>query len=59
MKKFIDKGQKVYVRRFSEAKVRCMKDVNPCIRENTPFHVLLHVRKNDLNSDLLPERTAK
>ena len=59
MKKFIDKGQEVYVKRFSEAKVKCMRDVNPCIRENTPVHVLLHVRKNDLNSDLLPERTAK
>ena len=27
--------------------------------ENDPHHVILHVGTNELNSDLLPERTAK
>ena len=28
-----------YERSFSGAKVKCMKDVNPCIREKNPDHV--------------------
>ena len=34
LKKSIDKNRNVYVRSFSGAKVKCMKDyVKPCIRE--------------------------
>ena len=40
---------KVYVKSFSGAKVRCMKDyAKPSIREN-PDHVILHIGTNDLN----------
>ena len=53
-------NQKVYVRSFSGAKVKCMKDyVKPCIRENDPDHVILHVGTNEMNSELPPERMAK
>ena len=53
-------NQKVYVRSFSGAKVKCMKDyVKPCIRENDPDHVILHVGTNEMNSELPPERIAK
>ena len=41
----------VYVRHFSGAKVRCMKDyLKPSLREN-PDHFVLHVGTNDLDSD--------
>ena len=41
----------VYVRGFPGAKVKCMKDyVKPCIRENNPENVILHVGTNELNS---------
>ena len=37
-----------------------MKDnAKPCIRENDPDHVILHVGTNEQNSELLPERIAK
>ena len=37
-----------------------MKDyVKPCIRENDPDHVIMHVGTNEMNSELPPERTAK
>ena len=37
-----------------------MKDsAKPCIRENDPDHVILHVGTNEPNSELLPERIAK
>ena len=53
-------NQKVYVRSFSGAKVKCIKDyVKPCIRENDPDHVILHVGTNEMNSELPPERIAK
>ena len=49
----------VYVRHFSGAKVRCMKDyLKPSLKEN-PDHFVLHVGTNDLDSDRLPELTAK
>ena len=50
----------VYVRIFSGAKVKCMKDyVKPCIREKNPDYVIFHVGTNELNSELPPERIAK
>ena len=55
-----DKNHKIYVRSFPGAKVKFMKDyAKPCIRENDPDHVILHVGTNELNSELLPQRTAK
>ena len=55
-----DKNHKIYVRSFAGAKVKCMKGyAKPCIRENDPDHVILHVATNELNSELLPERIAK
>ena len=60
MKKSIDKNHNVYVRSFSGAKVKCMKDyVKPCIREKNPDYVIFHVGTNELNSELPPERIAK
>ena len=51
--------QNVYLRSFTGAKVKCMKDyVKPCIRENDPDQIM-HVRTNEMNSELLPERIAK
>ena len=53
-------NQKVYVRSFTGAKVKCMKDyVKPCIGENDPDHVIMHVGTNEMNSELPPERIAK
>ena len=53
-------NQKVYERSFTGAKVKCMKDyVKPCIRENDPDHVIMHVGTNEMNSELPPERIAK
>ena len=55
-----DKNHKIYVRSFAGSKVKCMKDyAKRCICENDPDHLILHVGTNELNSDLLPERTAK
>ena len=37
-----------------------MKDhVKPCIKENNPEYVILHVGTKELNSELTPERIAK
>ena len=53
-------NQKVYLRSFTGAKVKCMKDyVKPCIRENDSDHVIMHVGTNEMNSELPPERIAK
>ena len=58
MKKSIDKNH-VYVRCFSGAKVKCMKDyVKPCIREKNPDYVIFHVGTNELNSELALKRIA-
>ena len=60
MTKKTDKNHKIYVRSFPGAKVKCMKDyAKPCIRENDPDHVILHVGTNELNSELLPKRIVK
>ena len=49
----------VYVRHFSGAKVRCMKDyLKPSLREN-PDHFVLHVGTNDLDSDRSPDLMAE
>ena len=56
IKKFIRKQSKT----IPGAKVKLMKDyVKPCIRENNPEYVILHVGTNELNSELTPERIAK
>ena len=49
----------VYVRHFSGAKVRCMKDyLKPSLREN-PDHFVLHVGTDDLGFDRSPDLIAK
>ena len=49
----------VYVRHFSGAKIRCMKDyLKPPLRQN-PDHFVLHVGTNDLESDRSPDLIAK
>ena len=49
----------VFVKRFSEAKVRCVKDhMKPSLHAN-PDHFVLHIGTNDLNSDRSPELIAK
>ena len=49
----------VYVRHFSGAKVRCMKDyLKPSLKEN-PDHFVLHVGTNDLDSDRSPDLIIK
>ena len=59
-KKSIDQNYNVYVRSFSGANVKYIKDyVKPCIREKYPDYVIFHVRTNALNSELPPERIAK
>ena len=51
---------KFFVRSFSSAKVKCMKDyVKPCIRENEPDHIILHVGTNNLSSEQSAERIAR
>ena len=57
LKKSAYKNHDVYVRSFSGAKVKCMKDqVKPCICEKNPDYVIFHVGTNELNSELPPER---
>lgn len=46
----------VYVRNFPGPKVRSMKDyTKPCIREENPDHIILHVGTNELNSRKMAE----
>ena len=60
IKNSLGNNNNVYVKSFSEAKVKCMKDyVKPCIRENNLEYVKLHLETNELNSELTPERIAK
>ena len=60
LKKSLRQNQNVFVRSFSGAKIKCMKDyVKPCIRENNPEYIILHVGTNELKSDSTPERIAK
>ena len=50
---------KVYVKHFSRAKTKCMKDyIKPSQRENSD-HYILHVGTNDLCLDRSPELIAK
>ena len=50
---------KVFVKSFSGAKVRCLKDhVKPSLRKNMD-HFALHMGTNDLNSDRSLELIAK
>ena len=50
---------KVYVKHFSGAKTKCMKDyIKPSQRENSD-HYILHVGTNDLYLDRSPELIAK
>ena len=50
---------KVYVKHFSGAKTKCMKDyIKPLLRENSD-HYILHVGTNDLCLDRSPELIAK
>ena len=50
---------KVYVKHFSGAKTKCMKDyIKPSQRENSDHHIL-HVGTNDLFLDRPPELIAK
>ena len=46
---------KVYVKQFSDARTTCMRDyIKPSLREN-PYHFILHVGTNDLNTEGSPE----
>ena len=49
MSKMLNNKHKVFVRSFSCAKTTCMRDyVKPCLRENNPEHVVLHMGTNNL-----------
>ena len=55
----IEKNHNVYIRSFSGAKIKCMKDyVKPYIHEKNPDNVIFHVGTNELNSELPPEIIA-
>ena len=44
---------------FSSAKVKCIKDfVKPCIRNNNPDHVIIHVGTKELDSESQVDMTA-
>ena len=50
---------KCFVKSFSGAKVRCMENyIQPKLRE-TPSHVILHVRTNDVTTKQDPQQIAK
>ena len=50
---------KVYVKQFSGARAKCMKDSKkPSLREN-PDHFILYVASNDLITERSPELIAK
>ena len=56
----IDHKHRIYVRSFSGAKVRSMKDyVKPCIRDKNPDHIIMHIGTNDLDCKSNPEGVAK
>ena len=55
----LQRNCKVYVKHFSGAKTKCMKDyIKPSQRENSD-HYILHVGTNDLCLDRSPELIAK
>ena len=50
----------IYVRPFTGAKVRSMKDhVKPCIREDKPDHIILYEGTNELSPENDAERVGK
>ena len=50
---------KFYVKDFRRARITCMQDyVRPTIREN-PDHIILHVGKNDLTTNIPTEKVAE
>ena len=50
---------KVYVKQFSGARTKCMKDyMKHSLRENSD-HFIIHVGTNDLNMERSPELIAK
>ena len=60
LSKNVDRMHKVYVRNFSSAKLKCMKDyVKLCIRENNPDHVIIYVGTNELDSERQAVMIAK
>ena len=60
LSKDVDTKHKVYVRRFRSAKVKCMKYyVKPCVRENSPDHVIINVGTNKLDSERKAEIRSK
>ena len=55
----IDHKRSIYVRSFSGAEARSMKDyVKPCVREKYPDHIIMHVGTNYLNSENNPGKAA-
>ena len=51
MNKKLNNKHRAFVRTFSGAKTICMRDyIKPCVRENSPEHVVLHMGTNDLPS---------
>ena len=50
---------KVYVKEFPGASVRCLQNyVRPTLREN-PNHIIIHVGKNNLVSNIPAEKVAE
>ena len=48
----IEHKHSIYVRSFSGAKVRSMKDyVKPCVIGENPDHIIIHIGTNDLNCE--------
>ena len=42
----------IYARSFPLTKVKYMKDhIKPCVRENNPYNVIIHVSTNELESE--------
>ena len=59
LKKSIDKNHNVYVRSFTGAKLKCMKEKMYSCLKKKPDYVIFHVGTNELNSGLLPKRIAE
>ena len=60
LKKSIDQNHNVYVRSFSGAKVKCMKDyVKPCIREKNPDYVIFPQKKKYVRGNQSPFMNKK
>ena len=52
--------QNVYVRSFSDSKIRCMKDyAKPCILVNDIDHIILHLGTNDLKAEKSAQLCSK